>query len=317
MKILVTGAAGFVGSHLSERLKKEGHDVSGIDCFTDYYSPEFKRHTASILKKQGIEISEKNLATEDISEELKGVEAVYHLAAQPGNSAAISFETFTLNNLRATKELLEACRGSDSLKSFINIATSSVYGLYATSPETAPAEPVSNYGVTKLAAEQLVMSWNRNFGFPACSLRLFSVYGERERPDKLFPKLVKAIAYNEEFPLYEGSAEHKRSFTYVQDIVKGFMAALDNWDKAEGEIFNIGCDTQTTTGAVMEIVEKLMGQEAKKKILPPRSGDQLATHADISKAKKLLGYQPDTQPEEGLTRFVDWFQNEIFNKVKY
>lgn len=304
-----------MGSHLAERLVAEGHSVIGLDCFDPYYSQALKENTAAAIIARGVDLRRLNLAHDALESVVGQVEVIFHLAAQPGNSAQTPFEHYLRNNIVATQRLLAAALQSSNLERFINVSTSSVYGLYASSSEeTAPA-PVSPYGVTKLAAEQLVLSKYRDTSFPACSLRLFSVYGERERPDKLYPKLIRAIANDLEFPLYDGSLEHTRSFSYIADIIDGFMAVLSNWHQAQGQIFNIGIDTAISTGEAIAVVEDIMGKVAKKQILPRRPGDQLATQADISKARRVLGYNPETKPQEGLERVVRWYYDQIHGKV--
>ncbi len=152
---------------------------------------------------------------------------------------------------------------------------------------------------------------------PACSLRLFSVYGERERPEKLYPKLIRSILENKEFPLYEGSENHRRSFTYIKDIVDGLLAVLGNPGDCAGEIFNIGSDKEITTGQGIRIVEKIIGKKAKMVKAPKRPGDQLKTRANIAKARKYFGYNPKTVPEEGLKAEVKWYKERILGKVEY
>jgi nucleoside-diphosphate-sugar epimerase len=169
--------------------------------------------------------------------------------------------------------------------------------------------------VTKLAAEQLVLAMARDRGFPACSLRLFSVYGPRERPEKLYPRLIAAILADKEFPLFEGSASHVRSFTYVDDVVDGLVAAMERFDACAGEILNIGSDRSITTGEGIRIVEEIIGSTARIAIKPPRPGDQLRTHANIAKARRLLDYEPATAPREGLAREVAWYRDLIHGKV--
>lgn len=315
MKIFITGIAGFIGSNLAEKLNSLGHTVSGIDSFESYYNPAFKRNTAKVLKEQGINVIEKNLVKDDITNELKDANIIYHLAAQPGNDAKTPFENYVNNNIYATKNLLSQV--PDSIDAFINIATSSVYGFFATSPEDMVPRPVSPYGVTKLAAEGLVLSKFLNDGFPACSMRLFSVFGKRERPDKLYPKLIKALANDTPFPLFEGSLEHKRSFSHIEDIVSGLILAIEKWDKAKGEIFNLGTDQQTTTREGIETAEKIFGKKLIVNNLPKRPGDQLATHANINKIKSVLGYSPKVSLEEGLRKMISWYKEEIFNKIDY
>ncbi len=316
MRIIVTGAAGFIGSHLAQKLKTFGHQVVGIDCFTDYYNRALKELNAADLREDGIELLKLDLAEDPLEEVLDGVEAVYHFAAQPGNSSSISFETYLRNNLIATRRLTETAMKVSSLKCFVNVSTSSVYGKHATDPEDVAPKPISYYGVTKLAAEQLVLSYAREKGFPACSIRIFSVYGPRERPDKLYPKLIRSILADEEFPLFEGSREHSRSFTYIDDAIQGFIAVLDYMDGCIGEIFNIGSDIEITTGQGMEIVEEIMGQKAQIVLRPKRAGDQLHTHANIDKARRVLGYAPTTLPKDGLRAEVEWYKQKVFGKVE-
>ena len=314
MKIVVTGAAGFIGSHLSERLKGLGHDVIGIDSFNTYYTPELKKLNAKDLEDKGISIEKRDLVSDDVSDVLQEADAIFHLAAQPGISATTPFEHYLNNNFIATNNLIEAARSAGT-KKFINIATSSIYGAHATEDETTAPKPTSNYGVTKLAAEQLVLSYFRDKGFPAASARLFSVYGERERPEKLYPKLIDGILNDKPFPLFEGSQEHLRSYTYVGDIIDGLVLILDNFEKSAGEIFNLGTDQAITTGEGIKIVEDVLGKKAVLDIKPKRPGDQKETHACIDKARRILGYNPVTTPQVGLKKEVDWFKEKIWKKI--
>jgi nucleoside-diphosphate-sugar epimerase len=315
MHILVTGAAGFIGSHLAERLVDLGHDVHGIDCFTDYYSKELKTLNADQLKKKGVTFHNLDLATDILSFATKDVEIIYHLAAQPGISATTNFETYVRNNIIATHRLLEAVRRLHTFRGLINISTSSVYGADATGDESTEPKPTSHYGVTKLAAEQLILSFTRDQGIPTCSLRLFSVYGPRERPEKLYPKLIGCILEEREFPLYEGSESHLRSYTYVGDVIDGIVAVLDNLEKCVGEIINIGMDTAITTGDGMRIVEEIIGKKAKIRNVSRRLGNQLRTCANIEKARRILEFNPATKPREGLEEEVKWYKRDIFGKV--
>jgi UDP-glucuronate 4-epimerase len=315
MNILVTGAAGFIGSHLAERLIELGHNVRGLDCFTDYYARPLKELNAKQVQEKGVEFLHLDLAEDDLSPAVQDVEFIYHLAAQPGISATTAFETYVRNNITATYRLLQAARQSPALKGFVNISTSSVYGADATGDETTECKPTSYYGVTKLAAEQLVLAHARDQMFPACSLRLFSVYGPRERPEKLYPKLIRCILEDREFPLYEGSENHMRSYTYVGDIVDGLVAVLQNWDKCIGEIFNIGTDVSITTAEGIRTVEEIIGRPARIAHKPRRAGDQLKTHANIEKARRLLGYNPITTAREGLAREVAWYERDIHGKI--
>ena len=314
-KYLITGAAGFIGSHLSERLITEEDDVLGIDCFTDYYSKAQKMLNKNLVSDKGVEFLHLNLAEDDLSTALEGVEVIYHFAAQPGISATTPFSAYLKNNIIGTHRLLDAAKKSTSLRGFINISTSSVYGADATSDEKTEPKPTSYYGVTKLAAEQLILAAAREEGFPASSMRLFSVYGPRERPEKLYPRLIASILEDKAFPLYAGSKEHLRSYTYVGDIVDGLVSLLDKLDDIKGEIFNIGTDVAITTGEGIRIVEEIIGKKAKIDPKPKRPGDQLKTHANITKARQVLGYNPTTTARKGLEKEVEWYKEHIFGKI--
>lgn len=308
MKVLVTGAAGFIGSHVAETLLRAGHEVRGLDNFDNYYPRPLKVSNARALRAAGCELLEADLTAPGLASLVAGSEIVVHAAAQPGNSATTTFATYLRNNLQATWCLLEALRDSASLKFFLNISTSSVYGHEATAPESAAPQPVSHYGVTKLAAEQLVMARHREDGLPACSLRLFSVYGERERPDKLFPRLIGSALGGPPCPLYEGSREHSRSFTYVGDVMSAVERALERQAGCNGEIINIGNDREQRTGEVIDLVESLMGAPARLELRPRRHGDQRRTCADIGKARQILDFAPCTSAAEGLRREIDWMR---------
>jgi nucleoside-diphosphate-sugar epimerase len=315
MNILVTGAAGFIASHLAERLVALGHSVRGVDCMTDYYARALKELNARQIQEQGGKFLSLDLAQDDLSVAAQDVEVVYHVAAQPGISARTPFQTYLRNNVVATYRLLEAAQQSPALKAFIYVSTSSVYGADATGDETTEPKPTSYYGVTKLAAEQLVMAYARDQDLPGCSLRLFSVYGPRERPEKLYTRLIGSILEDKELPLFEGSEKHVRSYTYIDDSIDGLLAVLHNWEKCKGEIFNIGTDATITTGEGIEIVEEILGKPARFVRRPRRAGDQLKTQANINKARRLLGYNPTTRPIEGLAKAVQWYRQHIFGKV--
>jgi nucleoside-diphosphate-sugar epimerase len=314
MKIVVTGAAGFIGSHVAESLVNlwdlGNIEVVGIDVVTDYYDIKLKERNISELQKKGVAVLRADLSKDEdqqlIKSTVRDAEVVIHLAAQPGISATTSFNEYLRNNVIATENLLSASESARNLKLFLNVATSSVYGYNATDTEDVAPKPASWYGATKLAAESLALARFRSNGMPVTSFRLFSVYGPRERPDKLIPILTNAIIKDEEFPLFKGSKHHKRSFTYIADIVDGIIAAVRAPDQVVGEIFNIGCDANITTGEVIEIVEKLVGKKVRIKELPSRLGDQLETKATITKIRKRLGFEPRTMPEDGIARYIEW-----------
>jgi UDP-glucuronate 4-epimerase len=308
MRILVTGAAGFIASHLCEKLQELGHEVVGIDNINDYYDVNLKELNAADLANKGIFIHRI-----DLNGNLKDVfqhpfDYVYHLAAQPGISSTTSLKEYVDNNIYATQNLLEAVlEYNPGLKSFVNIATSSVYGIEATVNEEVPAKPVSFYGSTKLAAEQLVLGLQRTGKLKACSIRLYSVFGPRERPEKLYTKLIENLYYDKPFPLFEGSIKHERSFTYVGDIVDGLAAIIGKEDKVDGEIINLGTDEINTTAEGIKAVEEIMNKQLIIDHQPPRKGDQQKTAAVIDKARELLGYEPKVSLKQGLKEQVDWY----------
>src|SRR3989338_5601437 len=273
MKILVTGAAGAIGSHVAERLAESGHEVVGLDCLTDYYERSIKELNVDDLRQRGIEMLLHDLVDDPL--DLAGaVDVIYHFAAQPGISATTPFELFLRNNVVATHRLLEAARRNKKLKGFIHISTSSVYGARADGAEATEPRPTSYYGVTKLAGEQLALAYHREHGLPVVVLRLFSVYGPRERPEKLYHKLTHAMLLDKPFPLYEGSEKHERSFTYVGDVVDACLRALDRYETIVGEIINIGSSAVHTTGEGIRIIESLARKKAELVLVPPRYGDQ-------------------------------------------
>jgi nucleoside-diphosphate-sugar epimerase len=315
MRILVTGAAGFIGSHLSEHLVDRGHRVIGIDNMNHYYSPELKYQNMWSVSGRGIDFYTFDLTVDKLSNVLTDVEIVYHLAAQPGISPHTPMSDYLRNNILATQKLVDAVSEINKIKMFINISTSSVYGADAIYSELGALRPISEYGVTKLVAEQLAFSLWRNKEIPVCNLRLFSVYGPRERPEKLYPKLIDSILNDKEFPLHEGSEKHYRSYTYVDDAVSGMMAVLDNLDKCGGETFNIGSDVSISTAEGIRIIEEIMDKKAKIVNVPKRPGDQFKTQANINKAKEMLNYELSTEFKEGVAREIEWYAKMIHNKI--
>lgn len=312
MKILLTGAAGFIGFHSAGELQEEGYAVTGIDNFSDYYDVSLKRRNEKELGRRGIPILEKDLREPESYRDLpRDFDFIFHFAAQPGIAQERSFEDYFSNNVLATRFLLDFALENKNLKHFFNIGTSSVYGLKATFPETEVPRPVSHYGISKLAAEQLVLAAARNHRVKASSLRLYSVYGPGERPDKLFTKLIHCAFNDKEFPLFEGSLEHKRSFTFVGDIVRGVIQALKAYRFLNTEIINLGSEQEYSTLEGIRTVETILDKRISLKVFPRRPGDQLYTKARIKKAGELLHYRPLTSLREGLEKQVDWYRQLV------
>ena len=313
MKILITGAAGFIGSHLSECLAKKGHEVVGIDNLSDYYDVKLKQDNVESIKKAGVQFIKADLCQpKEYSKIDTDFDFIYHLAAQPGLSKTSSFSSYVDNNIIATKRLIQFAKDQSDLKHFFYISTSSVYGRFATVSEDAVPKPISTYGITKLAAEQLVLAESRQQELKASSYRLYSVYGPRERPDKLFTKLIDCALHNKKFPLYNGSLKHQRSYTYVDDIIYGLASALRVNNILDGEIINLGHHQKNTTQDGILVVENILQKHITLDHLPARSGDQQQTQANIDKAKLLLNYQPKTVFEMGVRKQIEWYKSKMY-----
>jgi UDP-glucuronate 4-epimerase len=312
MKILVTGVAGFIGSHTAERLQQLGHEVIGIDNFSEYYDLNLKKLNAETVEKIGVKVINLDLRNNNLNETLPtDIHYIFHFAAQPGISSTSSFEDYFSNNIIATKNLVDHALLCPNLKLFVNIGTSSIYGLEATFPEDFPPKPASYYGVTKLAAEQLVLQKSREKQMTSCSLRLYSVIGPRERPEKMYTKLIDLGLKGDPFPLFEGSDKHLRSFTYVGDIVDGIVSVLNKEAVVDGEIINLGTEVEHTTQEGIEAVEEVLGISIKINVIPKRAGDQSRTKANIDKARKLLDYNPQTTLLESVEHQVKWFKENF------
>jgi UDP-glucuronate 4-epimerase len=312
MKILVTGVAGFIGSHTAERLQQLGHEVIGIDNFSEYYDLNLKKLNAETVEKIGVKVINLDLRNNNLNETLTtDIHYIFHFAAQPGISSTSTFEDYFSNNIIATKNLVDHALHCKDLKLFVNIGTSSIYGLEATFSEDVAPKPASHYGVTKLAAEQLVLQKSREKQMMSCSLRLYSVIGPRERPEKMFTKLIDLGLKGDPFPLFEGSDKHLRSFTYVGDIVDGIVSVLNKEAVVDGEIINLGTEVEHTTQEGIEAVEEVLGISIKINVIPKRAGDQSRTKANIDKARKLLDYNPQTTLLESVKHQVKWFKESF------
>ncbi len=310
MKCLVTGAAGFIGSNLSRRLLREGHEVTGVDSFTDYYPRWMKeRNLEPLLADRRFSFIGRDLLDLDLHGLLGGVEAVFHLAAQAGvrSSWGGSFSIYIQNNIAATQMLLEAAKTSP-LSRFVYASSSSVYGLTPTLPmtETSLLYPLSPYGVTKLAAEQLCFLYFKNYRLPTVSLRFFTVYGPGQRPDMAFHKFFKAVADDRPVTIY-GDGRQTRDFTFVEDIVEALTAALSLG--REGEVYNVGGGHRETLNDLLPLIEDICGRRLRIEREERQKGDVPDTFADIAKASRELGYSPQTGLKDGLTREWDWVRN--------
>jgi nucleoside-diphosphate-sugar epimerase len=304
MHCLVTGAAGFIGSHLCERLLADGHAVTGLDCFTAYYPrPVKERNLSGVRGKPHFTFHEIDLSAGVPPEVVGGVECVFHLAAMPGLTRSwLDFDSYNRHNLTATHRLLEALKGSPTLKRMIYASTSSVYGKYASGDESLPTRPSSPYGITKLAGEQLCRVYGDEFGVPAVVLRYFSVYGPRQRPEMGYHLFINAILKGEPITL-TGDGLQVRGNTYIADCVEATIRAVQ---AMPGEVFNLGGGELVTVVEVLRRLEKIIGKPAIIERHPPRKGDQLATGADVTKLMRHLGWKPTTSVDEGLARQVEW-----------
>ena len=310
MKSLVTGVAGFIGSHLAEKLLAEGHEVVGVDNFLDNYPRAFKEtNLASCLGHARFEFVGADLLTMDLKDLLDNVAYVFHLAAQPGvrSSWGREFSRYTENNIMATQLLLEAAKDR-RLAKFVYASTSSVYGDTSDLPmrEEGGTRPVSPYGATKLAAEHLCHLYWRAFAVPTVSLRFFTVYGPRQRPDMFFHIFMRALRRGEEVPLYD-DGEQTRDFTYCSDIVDGILGAA--LYPGQGEVFNLGGGSEVSLLDAIAIAERIAGPTAKLRRLDRQRGDVRHTRARLDEAKNKLGYSPKIELEQGLAEQWKWISS--------
>jgi nucleoside-diphosphate-sugar epimerase len=310
-RYVVTGAAGFIGSHLCERLLKEGHTVVGLDCFIPYYDRSIKEENLKPARQHSsYNFVECDLRRDDIATVIQGADAVFHLAAMPGLMKSWDdFPLYSSCNLEATQRLLNAARDT-KLPHFIHVSTSSVYGREATEPENSPTTPFSPYGITKLGAENLCRAYEANFKTPITILRYFSVYGPRQRPDMAYHILIKALMNGQSFPMF-GDGEQTRSNTFVSDCVQATYLAAVHRDKSLGQVFNVGGGEIISLNDVVKLLEELTGRKAVIDRKPARPGDQKHTSANIEKARRFLGYNPVTPVRDGLKAEVAWVQSLV------
>jgi nucleoside-diphosphate-sugar epimerase len=307
MKALVTGAAGFVGSHVSERLIDSGATVTGVDCFTDYYPRALKeRNLVRLRESPRFSLVEQPLATAELGTLLEGATHVFHLAAQAGvrKSWGRDFGVYTVNNVEATQILLEACVGKP-IERFVYASSSSIYGDEVALPmrEDARPQPVSPYGVTKLAAEQLCYLYHVNYSVPTVSLRYFTVYGPRQRPDMGFSRFFGAVLKDESVPMF-GDGRQTRDFTFVADAVSATVAAATRGKP--GGVYNIGGGSRVELLEVFELIRLVTGRPLRIERLEAQRGDMRDTYADTTRARTDLAFAPTVTLEQGLRAQYEW-----------
>jgi nucleoside-diphosphate-sugar epimerase len=307
VRALITGAAGFIGSHLTTALLDRGARVTGLDCFTDYYPRFIKESNIGVnAGREGYEFVEAAIQAADLPALLEGKTHVFHLAAQAGvrKSWGSDFRIYTDNNVDATQRLLEACVGRP-LHRFVYASSSSVYGDTVSIPmrEDALPQPVSPYGVTKLAAEQLCYLYYVNYQVPTTSVRYFTVYGPRQRPDMAFHKFIKAALRGDAISLY-GDGEQTRDFTFVTDAVAATVAAGDRG--VPGRAYNVGGGSRVSVNQLFAIIERIGGRPLDIRREPAQKGDMRDTFADSSLARADLGFSPKVTLEQGLEAEYRW-----------
>jgi len=308
LRVFLTGVAGFIGSHLSESMLDAGYEVIGVDSFTQYYSREQKMSNLSgSLNKKNFEFIEGDILDLSLESLLDRSDAILHLAAQPGVRPSWSeFDIYVKNNVLVTKRLLDAVANDKRRKKkFVFASSSSVYGDAESFPtvETVTPKPVSPYGITKDTCEKLCHVYHKTYSIPVAMLRFFTVYGPRQRPDMAFHKFIESMLSGKEITIY-GDGKQVRDFTYVSDIVQGIISALET--DLQEEAFNLGSGRPVLLIDVIKMLQGLAGSSSGIIFCDQQKGDASKTFADISKAEYLIGYNPKTKLEEGLTKQVEW-----------
>lgn len=311
-RVLITGAAGFIGYHLCTALKSRGDFVVGLDNFNSYYDPHLKRDRTAQLQKLGIEVVQADVRDQNFLKLLLlryGITHVVHLAAQAGvRHSLLEPDDYVSSNLHGFVSVLEACRHFHGLK-LIYASSSSVYGLNQKIPfqeEDTTDHPTNLYGATKKANEVLAHSYHHLYGLSVTALRYFTAYGPWGRPDMAYYRFTKQICEGEPIQIFNHGLM-RRDFTYVDDIVDGTLAAIDLG--AHYEVFNLGNNRPINLLYLVELLEDALGKKAVKEMLPMQPGEVIETYADIEKSARLLNFRPRVSFEEGIFRFIDWFKN--------
>lgn len=307
---LVTGAAGFIGSHLTESLLEAGNRVLGVDSLTDYYDPAIKRdNLRAVLEHEAFEFRDQNVLDLASSELLDGVDAVFHLAAQAGVRASWGeeFDEYVNQNIRTTQYLLESLKNHEGNPPVVLASSSSVYGIPDALPmhEEMRAAPFSPYGVTKQAAENLGLLYARNFGLRVVALRYFTVYGPRQRPDMALTRFFTWLLEDQPVTVF-GDGEQTRDFTFVGDVVRATRGVLER--EAFGNVFNVGRGDPISVLELLDLIEEVTGREVARQRRPDRKGDVPHTHADIDAIRREIGWTPRVDLREGLRRQWDWIR---------
>jgi nucleoside-diphosphate-sugar epimerase len=313
MRVLVTGCAGFIGSHLTERLLSDGHDVVGIDSFVPYYPPEQKRRNLEASRTHDrFVFHQLDLRTDALDGVLDGVDVIVNEAAMPGLPRSwTDMELYVSCNLLALHRLLEAAVAA-GVPRIVQASTSSVYGREAVGDERLPTRPISPYGITKLAAEHLLDAYRESHGLQSTILRYFSIYGPRQRPDMAYHIFIEAMRGGRPITVY-GDGSQSRSSTYVSDCVDATVAALAG--DGDGRVFNIGGGAVLTLSRAIEIIAAELGVTPRIDYRPARRGDQLHTAGDVTLAKETFGYAPRVLPEDGLARQVAWHRETLGDRA--
>ena len=311
MKAIVTGAAGFIGSHLVESLLADGHEVVGVDCFLDYYPRAAKEQNLERARDHGaFRLVEGRLQELDLARVFEGAGAIYHLAGQAGvrSSWGRDFALYSDHNVLATQRVLEAAAGAGRPR-VVYASSSSVYGDAKALPlrEDTPCQPVSPYGVTKLAGEHLAVLYHRNFDLPTTSLRFFTVYGPRQRPDMAFHRFLKAARDGAAIQLY-GDGTQTRDFTFVSDIVAATRAAAVSG--RPGSVYNVGGGERVALSAVLQTIDEITGRALRVEREEAQKGDMRDTFADTAAAGRDLGFRSTVPLAEGLLREWDWIRGQ-------